>query len=473
MKDSAQAILAYHELIKRVSRKAFLEWEPYVTQARLVQSSKRFIGLLGGNQSGKSITAAHKVAWALTGVYPDWYRGPRSKSAQDWWVVGETNETTRDTCQHRLLGKDIDKPGEGGLLSPEYIAGKPSRRTGITGAVDTVRVKHISGGVSNLTFKSYQQGRTALASATLDGIWVDEEPPQDCFDEMVMRLIARNGQMIITFTPLLGHTALYKFLTEPKPGTSIAFGFLTWDEAKHLTEEAKLSISAMYAGNPGQLKARMTGKATISTGLIFPFEWKEISVKDFVMEKHWPRLAGLDLGWKHPTAAPVAALDRDSDTIYVYGAYRQAEKHYSIHAAALRKFGDIDFACDPAGLQTEKASGEKLMQLYLDELDPGWVDRPEEDRTIFKAKNGVEWGNNIVYERIATERMFFFRSLKLIEEEISTYRWDEKGKVYKVNDDLMDGIRYMTVSEHRFRTQGRGRRVYAPHEDWKPPLRGR
>lgn len=473
MRQEAQAILAYKELIKRAARRAFLEWEPYVTQARLVQSYKRFIGLLGGNQSGKSISAAHKLAWDLTGIYPEWYKGPRTKRAIDAWVVGETNETTRDSCQKRLFGPDIDKIGEGGLIGPDYIEGKPSRRTGITGAIDVARIKHISGGTSTLGFKSYEQGRKALASATLDRIWVDEEPPQDCFDEMVMRLIARKGQMMITFTPLLGITPLYKFLTEPKPGTSIDYGFLSWDEASHLDSETKEGIKAMYAGNPGQLKARMTGRATISTGLIFPFEWRDISVKDFLIEPWWPRLAGLDLGWKHPTAAPVACLDPDADVIYVYKAYKQAEKHYAVHAAALRQFGDVDFACDPAGLQTEKASGEKLMHLYSDSLDPDWMNRPEEDRKIFKAKNGVEWGNNLVYERLASERLFFFRSLKDIEEEVSEYRWDDKGKVYKVKDDLMDGNRYMVVSESRFRRPGRGRMAYEPVTDtWTPPMKG-
>ena len=197
-----QAIRAMEELRKREARKAALNWKPYPSQALAVQSFAKYACLLGGNQSGKSHTAAHKVTYDATGIYPDWWEGPRTKKGIDVWVVGEKFVTTRDSCQKKLFGDNLDQPGAGGLITPEQILGKPSRSSGVTGMIDQIKIKHISGHTSTITFKTYEQGREALASWTGDLIWVDEEPPQDCFEELTMRLIARKGQMIITFTPL-------------------------------------------------------------------------------------------------------------------------------------------------------------------------------------------------------------------------------------------------------------------------------
>lgn len=56
------------------------------------------------------------------------------------------------------------------------------------------------------TFKSYDQGRTAFQSEDVDIIWCDEEPPLDIIKEMKMRLIDRNGTLIISMTSLKGIT---------------------------------------------------------------------------------------------------------------------------------------------------------------------------------------------------------------------------------------------------------------------------
>lgn len=56
------------------------------------------------------------------------------------------------------------------------------------------------------TFKSYDQGREAFQGDDIDIIWCDEEPPLDIIKEMKMRLIDRNGILIITMTSLKGIT---------------------------------------------------------------------------------------------------------------------------------------------------------------------------------------------------------------------------------------------------------------------------
>lgn len=54
---------------------------------------------------------------------------------------------------------------------------------GIRDLVDTVTVRHVTGGTSRVKFKTYDQGRTRWQTETLDWVWFDEEPPQDLYTE--------------------------------------------------------------------------------------------------------------------------------------------------------------------------------------------------------------------------------------------------------------------------------------------------
>ena len=47
------------------------------------------------------------------------------------------------------------------------------------GLVDTIEVRHVSGGVSTIALKSYEKGREKWQGETLDRVWFDEEPPAD------------------------------------------------------------------------------------------------------------------------------------------------------------------------------------------------------------------------------------------------------------------------------------------------------
>jgi phage terminase large subunit-like protein len=57
-----------------------------------------------------------------------------------------------------------------------------------------------------ISFKAYEKGREKWQGPTVDGVWFDEEPPEDIYSEGLTR--TNNGQRgqfaIITFTPLLG-----------------------------------------------------------------------------------------------------------------------------------------------------------------------------------------------------------------------------------------------------------------------------
>lgn len=158
---------------------------------------------VAANRVGKSFgLGGYETALHLTGIYPDWWPGRRFDHAIDCWAAGDTSETTRDIPQLILLGP----AGEygTGLIPGDRIVGRPTHRAGVAEAVDTVRVKHVSGGVSRLGFKSYDQGRKKFQGTAKHLIWMDEEPPEDVYSECMARLMTTSGSMICTFTPLEG-----------------------------------------------------------------------------------------------------------------------------------------------------------------------------------------------------------------------------------------------------------------------------
>ena len=79
-------------------------------------------------------------------------------------------------------------------------------------ALETVWVRHVSGGTSVVQFKSFDQKREAFQGTAQHVIWLDEEPPFDIYSECLLRTAKTNdfpgGLVMLTFTPLQGLTPL-------------------------------------------------------------------------------------------------------------------------------------------------------------------------------------------------------------------------------------------------------------------------
>ena len=107
-----------------------------------------------------------------------------------------------------LLGSIAQREGrkhfDGTGVIPGEALGSVTWKQGVSDLVDTIKVRHASGGWSTLGFKSYQQGRGSFESTALHGIWLDEESPLDVYGECLIRTATTNGIIMITFTPLAG-----------------------------------------------------------------------------------------------------------------------------------------------------------------------------------------------------------------------------------------------------------------------------
>ncbi len=181
-------------------------YRPYSKQlefhtAGLIHRERLF---MAGNQLGKTLAGSFEWAMHLTGEYPDWWTGRRFEVPGRYWAAGETRVSTRDTVQKLLVGEPEKEEEWGTGAIPGDALKDVTRAVGVPNGIDSVTVKHESGGTSTLLFKAYEQGRAKWQGDTLHGVWFDEEPPLDIYSEGLTRTNATGGLVMLTFTPLKG-----------------------------------------------------------------------------------------------------------------------------------------------------------------------------------------------------------------------------------------------------------------------------
>lgn len=393
--------------------------------------------MLAANRIGKTESVGlYELVIHMTGKYPHWWAGRRFTKPIKAWAAGDTKQTVREILQDKLMGA-MGNWGTG--LIPGDLMGKITLGGGsVAGSVESVTVKHASGGYSTVTLKSYDQGRKAFQGTEQDIILLDEEPPMDVYTECLIRTMTNNGMLMLTFTPLTGMSEVVLAflpggeLQENQNGSKFVV-MATWDDAPHLSDDVKKELWESIP--PFQRDARSKGVPQLGAGAIYPVPESEIIVPDFEIPKHWPRSYGLDVGWNR-TAAVWSAIDRDAGIVYMYREHYKGNAEPVIHAEGIKAPGAwIPGVIDPAARGRGQKDGEKLLDVYRNlGLD------------LEIAINAVESGVYETWQRLSSGRLKIFASLNNWRAEYRLYRRDEKGKIVKENDHLMDAMRYNIMS---------------------------
>jgi phage terminase large subunit-like protein len=185
-------------------------WDAYPKHRAFMRAGRehRERLFIAANRVGKTQVAAYELALHLTGAYDDyapWWDGRRFDRPIKAWAAGDTGKTTRDILQAALLGAP-GQPGTG--MIPAHLVERTTAKAGLPDAIEAVYVRHVTGGLSILQLKSYDQRREAFQGTAQDVIWLDEEPPDDIYTESLLRTMTTGGGILLTFTPLMGLTPL-------------------------------------------------------------------------------------------------------------------------------------------------------------------------------------------------------------------------------------------------------------------------
>lgn len=427
-------------------------FEPYPKQKEFFDlgttCSERM--LRAGNQEGKTYAAAYETTCHMTGLYPKWWTGKRFFKPNRGWVCGEMATLVRDAPQSLLLGAPGSKETFGtGFVPRELILDTTASRSA-TDAIDTFKVRHVSGGVSSATFKSYEQGRTKFQSESLDWLWLDEEPDEEIYTECMTRTTATNGIIYLTYTPLKGMTALTrKFMKEKPPGVGEVH--MTIYDAKHITPEMRAQKIASWPEH--EREARSMGMPFLGSNAVF----EDVTAKSLrvplrlynnvvhhaeigeINTSHWTKLWAIDFGIGHNFAAVLLAWDRDPtiDTVYVLRCIRVKGGIPKTHAPLMKAIAaGVPVAWPHDGNDRSKDTGIVLAQQYKKE---GLLMLPTH-ATFPDGGYSFEGGIREMLIRMRDDRFKVAEgNTEWFDEFHSYYRKD--GLVVKEYDDLLSATR--------------------------------
>lgn len=423
-----------------------LFFRPYPKQQEFFDMGafKRERLLIAGNQLGKTEAGAVETAYHLTGLYPDDWLGLRFDHPIRAWAGGESGILVRDVQQKKLCGA----PGVEGSLGTGYIpkhcfVDKPTLARGVTDAFDTIQVQHhdehgVPDGISTLTFKTYEQGRTKWQGEPVDWIWNDEEPPEDIYSEGITRTNATGGAIITTFTPLKGMSTVVGYFLGADVTPERGHVTMTIYDALHYTDEQRAKIIASYPAH--ERDARTRGIPMMGSGRIFPYPLEMVSEPAIEnIPLHWSKLWGIDFGIAHPFGAVLFAWDKDADIIHILHTVRVSNQGPLQHAAAMKAIaGAVPVAWPHDGNSREK--GDNDMTPLKDKYKKHGLIMLPTHACFPDGSISTEAGIQEMDERFQTGRLRVASHLGDWTTEFANYHRKD-GLIVKENDDLMSATR--------------------------------
>jgi phage terminase large subunit-like protein len=439
-------------------------WTPYPKQAQFFATGTRFRerGLFAGTQLGKTEALAYEVACHLTGEYPPDWAGRKFDAPVRVWAVGDSLKMVRDIQQKKLCGEpgNVESFGSG-MIPKDRFVGDPALARGETHAYDTIQVRHVGGGLSTLRFRTYQAGRTALQGETLNIVWCDEEPADyEIYSELLARISATGGMLMIGFTPLRGMSEIsIRYRQEFSPDrTYVQFGIDDVSPGGHIKPEDRARIIGGYPEHEREARAR--GEPMLGEGKVYRTPEADIieETDPLTFPTYWRWGYGIDLGIDHPFAAVLMVWDIDQDVIHLVAELRVSGQtpgqHFAImRALELRIFNrHMDFPVAwPADAGTrDKGSGEPIKNLYKQYGLRMMAEPATHAHLKGAAANSLEGGIQEIDLRERNGKWKVARSCVCYLEERRLYHRKD-GEIVRLRDDALSAARYGTMMKRSFK----------------------
>lgn len=202
---------------------------------------------------------------------------------------------------------------------------------------------------------------------------------------------------------------------------------------------------------PYEMRERMLkGNWVGGEGQIFKeFNAEKHVVEPFEIPQSWERVRAIDFGYNHPCAVIYTAYDWMSDTIYVYDEYKQSGKTIDEIAEFLN--------------ETERKRNEYYACTWSDHDKSDRAFLAKHDIITRAAKKSVLDGINAVRQRLAAispqtkkPKLIIFSNCEALIDEMYSYEWHksdsevmDKDSPIKINDDLVDTLRYVVYGRDR------------------------
>ena len=312
------------DAIKRTSvNPSIAGYKPQAHQIPFHMSEAQGRLFLGGNRAGKTVGGGTEAVWWLEGTHP--YK-----------------ETPKPPVRGRAIGVDFDD-GINRIMKPEiarWISPSQLKNGSWEDSYSLGNKTLTLNNGSTLEFMSYDQDVQKFAGTSRHFIWFDEEPPEDIFNENMLRLLDTAGSWWLTMTPLIDMSWTYDRLFEKalaggnitlEDGTVI--GALEMFQATVFDNEYinKQQVAILTEGLGDEEKlARIQGKYFSYVGAIYSgYTSPENFIPPIHLSENWPlyyqnwgHFGMLDHGGTNPTAFYLGCYNEFGQIITYYEYYQ-------------------------------------------------------------------------------------------------------------------------------------------------------
>ncbi|MBO4570126.1 MAG: terminase family protein, partial [Clostridia bacterium] len=439
------------EIIKRKSYKInkYNKGEiVHLKQLEFHKCQKRNRWVFGGNRSGKTECGAVEVVWLARGIHP--YRENRPNVVG--WVVSLSSKVQKEVSQEKIL-KYL--PSD---WIEEIIMNTGSKASAEFGVIDTIVIKNVFGGKSKISFKTCESGRDKFQGTSLDFVWFDEEPPLDIYNECVMRVLDKQGDIFGTMTPLKGLTFVYDYIYLNKfNDPEVWCEFIEWADNPYLSADEIKRLSTTMGES--ELESRRFGRFTdIANSIVYKeFDEKVNVIEPFNVPRDWFDMISIDPGLHNPLSCHFYAQDYDGN-IYVIAEHYQSNITVEEHSIAIKQIckelnwptgfnGYINAIIDSAASQKTLASEKSVVDLFY---DFGIMVNPNVNKDLF---SGISRVKSYLKDANGKAHLFIFSNCVNLIREIKGYFWGDEEKPVKKDDHALDELRYYIMTKPEQKTK--------------------
>ena len=399
-----------------------LKFRAHYGQAAYVQSTEPILAAIAGTGGGKTVIGMIDVLMDMA-KYPG-----------ELWLVAEptwqmvtrillTSSPGRPSLLHLI--KQID-PGAFYLKADNAIYSK----------LGTV-------------FLASAQNPMSLEGVHVRGVWMDEAGQMSrlAFETCKRRVAFKGGRVKITTTPY-NRGWLYTEVHQRARAGDKDIKVINFPSTANPMYDKEAFLRAQRTMNAARFRMMHEGGFERPEGMVYgptadgTPQWDDnLILQPFKIPEEWWQGAGVDFGWNHPTGGAFVARSPDPERIYyLTHDYKKGESSMATHHRNLMKIATN--GANPARWEGDPAAAQERKELRTLGIP------------IRAANNDVMPGLETVGALMATGRFFVFNTCRDFIDEVEGYIWqtlndDFIDKPVKINDDVMDALRYIVHTEEK------------------------
>jgi phage terminase large subunit-like protein len=311
--------------------------DPSRDQLSFHQSNARYRLAFGGNRAGKSVVTSYEVAAQARGCHRFRKNKPGPKEI---YVISAEYRTiymgihrhldpARDGMKFidrtwiketgpKIPGAMVDLPAYIKIWCTHHTDGTPVNPTDPDRPFSTIWFISGDGG---------EQARKKVQAAAIDIVVIDEEIGQDIYDELMVRILDKDGELCISCTLVRSEDWLLELEDRAEENERdedgnpiVTLVRLNTETSRHISARAKKEILGRLS--PEERAVRVEGRSRRAFGLVFPRFGPEHTFdvhKDFPdgFPKNFIHVAATDPGFR-VHAGLWCAVDPSTSTLYFW-----------------------------------------------------------------------------------------------------------------------------------------------------------